>query len=300
MAEPLLQEGVPYVVERTDTSLPATDRKLLEDLDMETCVGVPVVVEGRIWGLLDVFAGASGAPLSGRSVPFLEAIAGQVGAAIGRAEVFAHVSALAFTDPLTGLANRRALDERMESAIARGASVAVAFCDLDGLKDINDAAGHEAGDAAIRRAAEALRAAAAGHPGSFVGRIGGDEFCVLLEGAAAGTLRAVAEAACSALAVHEITFSCGVATLQPGERPADVFRAADAAQYEAKRAGRGLVVLAGGGGLPEWTPAPGRRARRDRTPDETRALASALLATVDRAPEGERVERLAHALHRLT
>ena len=50
MAEPLLQEGVSYVVERTDTSLPATDRKLLEDLDMETCVGVPVVVEGRIWG----------------------------------------------------------------------------------------------------------------------------------------------------------------------------------------------------------------------------------------------------------
>ena len=91
-----------------------------------------------------------------------------------------------------------------------------------------------------------------------------------------------------------------MATLQPGERPADAFRAADAAQYEAKRAGRGLVVLAGGGGMPEWTPAPGRRARRDRTPDETRALAAALLATVDRAPEGERVERLAHALHRLT
>ncbi len=287
-------------MERTDTSLPATDRKLLEDLDMETCVGVPVVVEGRIWGLLDVFADASGAPLSGRSVPFLEAIAGQVGAAIGRAEVFAHVSALAFTDPLTGLANRRALDERMESAIARGASVAVAFCDLDGLKDINDAAGHEAGDAAIRRAAEALRAAAAGHPGSFVGRIGGDEFCVLLEGAAAGTLRAVAEAACSALAVHEITFSCGVATLQPGERPADAFRAADAAQYEAKRAGRGLVVLAGGGGCPSGRPRPaaapgatGRPTRRARSPPRCSA-------TVDRAPEGERVERLAHALHRLT
>jgi hypothetical protein len=162
------------------------------------------------------------------------------------------------------------------------------------------AAGHEAGDAAIRRAAEALRAAAAGHPGSFVGRIGGDEFCVLLEGAAASTLNAVAEAACSALAVHELTFSCGVPTLEPGERPADVFRAADAARYEAKRAGRGLVVLAGGGGLPSGRPPPRRRARRDRTPDETRALAAALLATVDRAPEGERVERLAHALHRLT
>ncbi|MET0817749.1 MAG: HD domain-containing phosphohydrolase, partial [Solirubrobacteraceae bacterium] len=221
MAEPLLQEGTPYVVERADLSLPATDRQLLEDLEMDICVGVPVVVEGRIWGLLDVFAGGAGTPLSDRSVPFLEAIAGQVGAAIGRAELFAHVSALAFTDALTGLANRRALDERMESAIARGADVAVAFCDLDGLKQINDLAGHEAGDAAIRQAAEALRAAAGGHAGSFVSRIGGDEFCVVLEGAGAAALGAIAEAACGALAPHRLTFSCGVAALRPGDRPAD-------------------------------------------------------------------------------
>ena len=145
----------------------------------------------------------------------------------------------------------------MESAIGRGATVAVAFCDLDGLKQINDAAGHEAGDAALRRAAEALRAAAAGHAGSFVGRIGGDEFCVVLEGAGATVLGAIAEEACRALAQHQLTFSCGVAALQPGERPADVLRAADAAQYAAKRAGRGLVVIAGGGGAPDWTPSPG-------------------------------------------
>ena len=287
MAEPLLQEGTPYVVERADVSLPATDRQLLEDLEMEVCVGVPVVVEGRIWGLLDVFGDAT-------------ARAAQRSRAGRRPVLCAHVSALAFTDALTGLANRRALDERMESAIGRRVAAAVAFCDLDGLKQINDAAGHEAGDAALRRAAEALRAAAGGHAGSFVGRIGGDEFCIVLEGAPAAAVGAIAEEACRALAPHQLTFSCGVAALQPGDRPADVFRAADAAQYAAKRAGRGLVVIAGGGGAPDWTPSPGRRAQRDRTPDETHALAAALIATVDRAPEGERVERLAHALHRLT
>jgi diguanylate cyclase (GGDEF)-like protein len=245
MAVPLLREGTPYVVERADLTLPATDRQLLEDLEMDICVGVPVVVDGRVWGLLDVFADGAGAPLGHRSVPFLEAIAGQVGAAIGRAELFAHVSALAFTDALTGLANRRALDERLESAIDRGAEVAVAFCDLDGLKQINDAAGHEAGDAALRRAAEALRAAAGGRPGAFVGRIGGDEFCVVLEDAGAAALGTLAEEACRALAPHRLTFSCGVAARRPGDRPADVFRAADAAQYAAKRAGRGLVVIDG-------------------------------------------------------
>ena len=50
MAEPLLQEGTPYVVERADVSLPAADRQLLEDLEMEVGVGVPVVVEGRHLG----------------------------------------------------------------------------------------------------------------------------------------------------------------------------------------------------------------------------------------------------------
>jgi diguanylate cyclase (GGDEF)-like protein len=217
--ERLLHEGLPYVHQLDDPTLPAASKQLLEELGMAAGVGVPVVVEGRIWGTLDILAAPGGTPLSARSVPFLEAIAGQVGAAIGRAELFAHVSALAFTDPLTGLANRRALDERMESAIARGVAVAVAFCDLDGLKEINDAAGHEAGDAAIRRAAEALAAAAARHAGSFVGRIGGDECCLLLEGAGARALGAVAEAASSALAAHDLTFSCGVAALAPGDRP---------------------------------------------------------------------------------
>jgi len=53
------------------------------------------------------------------------------------------------------------------------------------------------------------------------------------------------------------------------------------------------------GGEPAWTPAPGRRARRERTEDESRALAAALLAPLERAPADERLERLARALYRL-
>jgi hypothetical protein len=100
------------------------------------------------------------------------------------------------------------------------------------------------------------------------------------------------------LAVRDLSFSCGVASLAPGQRPAHAFRAADAAQYAAKRAGRGLVAVAGEREH-AWTPAPGRRGARDRTPEESRALAAALLATLEPAPADERLERLATALHRL-
>lgn len=178
----LLREGAPYVIERDDPAMPASERRLLEGLGAAVCIGVPIVVDGRIWGLLDAFSDDGAPPPNVRSVPFLEAIASQIGAAIGRAELFAHVSALAYTDPLTGLANRRALDERIAAAVARSAALAIAFCDLDGLKDINDAAGHDAGDAALRRAADALATAAGRHAGAFVCRIGGDEFCVVVEG----------------------------------------------------------------------------------------------------------------------
>ena len=135
-------------------------------------------------------------PFTLADAPFVEALATQVAVAIGRAELFSTVETLAYEDPLTGLANRRALEERLEAAVGAaaiaGSPLALLFCDLDGLKEINDADGHEAGDAALLRVAAALRAAAAAHEGAFISRIGGDEFCVLLEGHAAGVARELA------------------------------------------------------------------------------------------------------------
>jgi diguanylate cyclase (GGDEF)-like protein len=250
---------------------------------------VPVIFDGRTWGKLEAFANVDAVPFTRRHVPFLEAIAGQVGAAIGRAELFSRVNALAYSDPLTGLGNRRALDERLEAAVERGGPLAIAFCDLDGLKQINDGRGHDAGDCAIRRAADALASAAHGHAGASVYRVGGDEFCVVLEDGDAAAVAALATAACAALAAGDepISLSCGAAQRRPGDRPADLFRAADTAQYAAKRERRGVVAVA---------PIGGRRAHRDGTGDETRALAERLLAAIDGAPEHERAERLTAAL----
>jgi len=117
--------------------------------------------------------------------------------AIGRAELFSRVSRLAYEDPLTGLANRRAIEERLERAVVRArqrkSPLAVLLCDLDNLKQMNDERGHDAGDRALRRAGEALVSAAADHPGSAVGRLSGDEFCVILEGAGEKKIQVIKE-----------------------------------------------------------------------------------------------------------
>jgi diguanylate cyclase (GGDEF)-like protein len=298
LAARLLREGESYVISRADGDLGVHDRQLLDALDKSSYIGVPVIFDGRTWGKLEAFANAGAVPFTRRHVPFLEAIAGQVGAAIGRAELFSRVNALAYSDPLTGLGNRRALDERLDAAVDRGGALAIAFCDLDGLKLINDDRGHEAGDRAIRRSADALAGASNGVAGASVYRVGGDEFCVVLEDGDAAAVAAVVGAACALLAADEepLSLSCGAAALRPGERAADLFRAADAAQYLAKRERPGHVVVAGDESAPPPPGTSGRRARRDRSAAETRALADRLLAAIDGAPESERAERLAAAL----
>ena len=102
-------------------------------------------------------------------------------------------------------------------------------------------------------------------------------------------------AACWQPRDEPLALSCGVAGMRPGARPADLFRAADAAQYAAKREGRGRVVVARGDAA-DRPPAAGRRSARERTAGETRALAERLLDEIAAAPEGERVERLTQAL----
>ncbi len=298
LAARLLREGVSYVVSRGDAGLPASDRALLDVLDKDSYIGVPVIFDGRTWGKLEAFATVGAEPFTRAHVPFLEAIAGQVGAAIGRAELFSRVNALAYADPLTGLGNRRALDDRLEQAVERDWPLAIAFCDLDGLKRINDGQGHEAGDHAIRRAADALAAAADGQPGASVYRVGGDEFCLVLEGGGADGAHALAVDASAALAggADPLSLSCGVAEMRPGTRPADLFRAADAAQYRAKREGLGVVVA----GDERLAATAGRREHRDRTCSEIHALADRLLAELAALPDAERAGHLARALARET
>lgn len=157
----------------------------------------------------------------------------------------------AFTDHLTGLANRRRFERQLEREVARmgryGHPFSLLMIDIDSFKDLNDSFGHDAGDDAIRRLSKVLREGTRGI--DLAARIGGEEFAVLLvETSKAGGLE-VAERLRAAIKTLEIpsarpiTASFGVAEC-PGDAQtaADVLKAADVALYEAKRNGRDRVV----------------------------------------------------------
>jgi diguanylate cyclase (GGDEF)-like protein len=162
----------------------------------------------------------------------------------------------AMTDDLTGLANRRELMASLErataSALRNDRPLALAIIDIDHFKNVNDTHGHPAGDAVIRKialtATEVMRAQ------DTVGRLGGEEFAVVLPDCSAQD----ALAACERLrvAIREtdleletghrmfVTLSVGIAVLGQGDHAADMIARADAALYNAKHGGRDRVLLA--------------------------------------------------------
>jgi diguanylate cyclase (GGDEF)-like protein len=162
------------------------------------------------------------------------------------------VSRLAYEDPLTGLANRRAVEERLDAlldpATSAHAPLTLLLADVDGLKDINDAHGHHVGDRSLCRVGEALVAAAAPEAAALVGRLAGDEFCVLLEGCAIDAAAEVASTALELLASGDedlpLSLSFGAAEAGAASTPAELLRAADTAQYAAKRRGGGRLCTA--------------------------------------------------------
>jgi diguanylate cyclase (GGDEF)-like protein len=305
--ERLVVEGVAYFASVDSPEIDEVSALRLMRLGKESEVGVPILVEGEAWG--EVYATtARGQPrFRGEDVRFLETVAGQLAVAIGRAELFSRVSRLAYEDPLTGLANRRALEERLQRAVARAADrdvpLVVLLCDVDELKVINDEAGHDAGDRALQRIAEALVAAAAARPGNLVGRLSGDEFCVVMEGAHLEDARVLASATLENLAEEDgrsILISCGAAALGRGvDTLAELMRAADAALYRAKRNGGGQVFMAGSRAS-DVALNPERRALRRTTQERVRDAVQELTARFadDLVAEGplERIEAVAVAM----
>ena len=165
----------------------------------------------------------------------------------------------AFTDALTGLPNRVLFEDRLRHALARmnranqlqvEERIAVLFVDLDGFKPINDSFGHSAGDRILCVAAERL--ARTTREGDTVARIGGDEFLLLLEGvrdraecaeAANRVLRALGEPFSVQGKQLQIACSIGIVLHPEQGEPDKLVANADAAMYEAKRAGGGNYVM---------------------------------------------------------
>jgi len=171
-------------------------------------------------------------------------------------DALAEQARLAVTDPLTGLHNRRHLQEALTVEVARarrsGAPLSLVVLDLDYFKRINDTYGHDAGDAALVQTAERLRAVA--RAGDVVARHGGEEFAWLLPDTTAEGAAELAERLRSALAATPVDLpeygpvvlsgSLGVAALAPGDTGATLSRDADRALYRAKGRGRNRVEVA--------------------------------------------------------
>lgn len=225
-----------------------------------TCVGIGHAIALLVLPSSSVYPGRwidVMVSVSGTAVVVL-ALEGRNQSLLGR------VVAEARTDPLTGLLNRRGLEERAEVEIARtrrdGTPMAVASFDLDHFKHINDEWGHDTGDRVLAWIGRLLTAES--RDIDTVARVGGEEFVVLLPDADLAGAGEFTERVRAALDRHDtqglppLAVSAGVVCGREAEDLQTMLQRADSALYAAKRAGRDRTM--------SWTPAPGASPSNDR------------------------------------
>ncbi len=211
-------------------------------------VCIPVTVAGRNVGVLHTHTPPTDA-LNAETIVRLEELGAQSAARISLLRAVHHATEQAATDPLTGAANRRALDARVRALAADGVPFSVAIADLDFFKQVNDEFGHEAGDRLLRTFAEAMRRAL--RPDDLIARFGGDEFVMVMAGCdakqgakALERLRKELVRGLELAQLPETTASFGIADSSAGRTLSAVLGVADSALLEAKRSGRDRVQIA--------------------------------------------------------
>ena len=228
--------------------------------DIRTVTYRTLCVDGS-WLWIEVFAriaevgGAHGVVGVGRNVSERKATERALIEARETAENAERIArSLAETDQLTGVSSRRAFLDRLEREIQfahdQRRTVSVAIFDVDFFKRVNDCHGHATGDEVLRRIAESARTTVRGD--DLVGRLGGEEFGIIMPGSGSGTAAIVGERvraeverdATAGLSIDAVTISVGVATLELGGSGSELLAAADTALYEAKRSGRNRLCLA--------------------------------------------------------
>src|SRR5713226_2892889 len=214
---------------------------------------VPLIFHERFMGALQVTAADLSRAWEENELLLLRTVADQVAVAVNHANLFAQIQHQALTDPLTGCYNRRSfemqLDKDLLMAKRSHQPLSLVMLDLDKFKQLNDSVGHDAGDAALRKLADCFRQELRGVDSAA--RLGGDEFVLILPQAYVEGALIVAERLRSRVAQIEIpgfgnlSTSIGIAAFPShASSRADLVLAADAALYDAKRAGRNRVCVA--------------------------------------------------------
>jgi diguanylate cyclase (GGDEF)-like protein len=252
-----------------------------------SAVCIPVAFMGRTLGVLHSTAAAGAVP-DHVEIEQLATIADQTGHRIGTIRAFSQSELRASTDGLTGLLNRRTVEERIREAIAAapGVPFTVVMADLDHFKNLNDIYGHDAGDQALRQFAAVLRQALRSQ--DIVGRYGGEEFLIFFPDAspadAAGILermQADLATACAVGAAAPVTVSLGAAGNTERSGLSEVLTLADTRLRRAKQLGRNRIVVTDderppGSGSPPPDREPSAQPVRERARERRDTAAPAL------------------------
>ena len=211
---------------------------------------VAVAVADEPWGVVMARGGLDAAP-DPDVLERLRPLADLVSLSVANHRAHERLVAMATTDPLTALANRRAFRDRLEAECSRasraGIPLGLVLIDLDHFKRVNDTYGHQVGDAVLRDAAEPPDRAAPGARTSTA-RIGGEEFAWLMPEADLASAMDGAERLRRRIGdtdfpvAGRVTASLGVAALEPATGPDELVRSADRALYRAKESGRDRCV----------------------------------------------------------
>jgi diguanylate cyclase (GGDEF)-like protein len=219
-------------------------------------IGIPLKIGDKVVGVMNLSRGKTGG-FSTSELRLLNMLANQAAVAISNASLHQSISRKAYTDTVTGLANRRALDEHLEAEIinARRANApfAVIMIDLDGFKRVNDTFGHEVGDQVLRAVFNVI--ASGIRSSDFIARYGGDELTLILAKSNLQAARLVTEKILENIArfsykvpkgdAIKLGISGGIAIYPShGRSGAELLRAADAALYDAKKHHRGTFLSA--------------------------------------------------------
>lgn len=239
----------PLLIRRLDLEREAQLAALLPDAcNLVVC---PLLAEGRVFGAVIVEQPPRRVRIERRVVTMTERFCSHAALALQNAWLVERLHAIAATDGLTGLANRRTFDTTLQQELSRsadaGSSLTLVMVDIDHFKALNDTHGHQTGDDVLGEVATVLRNSC--REFDVAARYGGEEFAVILPDTEPHTALTVAERLRRAVATADtsapVTVSVGVATAAAGLANADaLIAAADNAMYESKRTGRNRVTAA--------------------------------------------------------
>ena len=238
----LLEEGRAYCeYHHDDADWTSTVRGQLAEWGWRSWIALPLVVENRSVGLIEVADYVANERWSAREIAFCQTVSGHAAMAMRNAELHDSLRRQVQHDALTGLLTHRGLHELVERELAaaqlRGGDLSVIAIDLDDFRLVNDREGHLAGDRLLRRVAETLREEC--REGEAAGRVGGDGFVVVLPGVG-DDAETVARRLVAQIGRRTGTSaSAGIARMRPDELDAiSLIERADRGLSEAKQAGK--------------------------------------------------------------